>query len=255
MRAAFFKDLRLSSLLTATLSIGGTISLMGAFAPANAAPILDVFQCGFNGALATDGPCEDIDQPIQVGDKIVDVVNSLGNFPSGPGTINFSYDGDDADFTQGVTTFNVNFQPPVTTVGTFEYFYDIRIDPAQIAEGYVFDTVAFSVDSVRPRVEVDKLIVWGLEDGERQQLVNINGQPDQQVFVLPGDYTALIIEDTFSLSQVPGALPPSISSITQEFTQRIKTNSVPGPLPLFGAAAAFSFSRRLRNRVSSAVKA
>ncbi len=44
--------------------------------------------------------------------------------------------------------------------------------------------------------------------------------------------------------------PPSLPGVTV-FSSSTRTSAVPGPLPLFGAATAFGFSRKLRKRIKS----
>jgi hypothetical protein len=51
------------------------------------------------------------------------------------------------------------------------------------------------------------------------------------------------------LRTLPTNLPPSSPSAAARQTR--PTDSVPGPLPVLGAAAAFGFSRRLRRRIRS----
>jgi hypothetical protein len=45
----------------------------------------------------------------------------------------------------------------------------------------------------------------------------------------------------------------TVDVITDSIEQKQNTPAVPGPLPIFGAGAAFAFSRRLRNRIKQAV--
>jgi hypothetical protein len=54
-----------------------------------------------------------------------------------------------------------------------------------------------------------------------------------------------------SLAEIFGASAPSIFSYTSGSELIIVRNNppVPGPLPLVGAAAAFGYSRKLRNRI------
>ncbi len=52
---------------------------------------------------------------------------------------------------------------------------------------------------------------------------------------------------------VPGQ-PNTVTSITDTVTQKFdETATVPGPLPILGAAAAFGFSRKLRSRIKQTV--
>ena len=48
------------------------------------------------------------------------------------------------------------------------------------------------------------------------------------------------------------ANPDTLSSVGGSFTTLLDTTSVPGPLPVLGAGAAFGFSRKLRKRIKQA---
>ncbi len=64
---------------------------------------------------------------------------------------------------------------------------------------------------------------------------------------LSGDHKILNIVDTIAASG-----NATVSTVNNNFTQRparAPVDSVPGPVPLLGGAAAFGFSRRLRNRI------
>jgi hypothetical protein len=52
-----------------------------------------------------------------------------------------------------------------------------------------------------------------------------------------------------SIGSVPGVLSDETRSTTATVKYAIATAPVPGPLPLFGAAAAFGWSRQLRRRI------
>jgi hypothetical protein len=72
---------------------------------------------------------------------------------------------------------------------------------------------------------------------------------------LPNTYTGGAIDGSFdvnySLAQIFGASAPSTFAFTSGSEQIILRNNpqTPGPLPLLGAAAAFGYSRKLRNRI------
>jgi hypothetical protein len=73
---------------------------------------------------------------------------------------------------------------------------------------------------------------------------------------LPDTYTGGAINGSFdvnfSLAQIFGPSAPSQFAFTSGTEQIILRNGpapVPGPLPLLGAAAAFGYSRKLRNRI------
>jgi hypothetical protein len=72
---------------------------------------------------------------------------------------------------------------------------------------------------------------------------------------LPNTYTGGAIDGSFdvsySLAQIFGPSAPSTFAFTSGSEQIILRNNpqTPGPLPLLGAAAAFGYSRKLRNRI------
>lgn len=74
--------------------------------------------------------------------------------------------------------------------------------------------------------------------------------PGNDAFFGPGVTTALFTQ-SFSLN---GSNPnlAIVNSLGVTLTQQTPTDSVPGPLPILGAGAAFGFSRKLRRRVQRA---
>jgi hypothetical protein len=73
---------------------------------------------------------------------------------------------------------------------------------------------------------------------------------------LPNTYTGGAIDGSFdvnfSLAQIFGPSAPSTFAFTSGSEQIILRNDpaqAPGPVPLLGAAAAFGYSRKLRNRI------
>ena len=79
---------------------------------------------------------------------------------------------------------------------------------------------------------------------------------------LPDTYTGGEINGSFdvdySLAQIFGATPPSQFAFTSGTEQIILRNNpapAPGPVPLLGAAAAFGYSRKLRNRIQKSTPA
>jgi hypothetical protein len=57
-----------------------------------------------------------------------------------------------------------------------------------------------------------------------------------------------------SLAQIFGTTSPSIFTYNSG-SEKIILRLVPGPLPLLGAAAAFGYSRKLRNRIQKSILA
>ena len=63
-------------------------------------------------------------------------------------------------------------------------------------------------------------------------------------------YATNLASDTFTATL--NVTNGQIQSVTSTISSKDSTSTVPGPLPLLGAGAAFGFSRRLRNRVKLA---
>lgn len=79
---------------------------------------------------------------------------------------------------------------------------------------------------------------------------------------LPDTYTGGAINGSFdvdfNLAQIFGTSAPSQFAFTSGSEQIILRNNpppAPGPLPLLGAAAAFGYSRKLRNRIQKSIPA
>ena len=82
--------------------------------------------------------------------------------------------------------------------------------------------------------------------------------PTSSVATQDGDgLQAIFPSDTISPitfeSTVTRTSGGTVDVITDSIEQKQNTPAVPGPLPIFGAGAAFAFSRRLRNRIKQAV--
>ncbi len=74
-------------------------------------------------------------------------------------------------------------------------------------------------------------------------ITSLNGNSDQ-ITLTPGEKQLYIKDTLFTGSR-------GVFTGTNSYVQ-VPTDQVPGPLPLLGAAAAFGFSRKMRNRVKAA---
>jgi hypothetical protein len=138
---------------------------------------------------------------------------------------------------RGVYQVDVDFDPllvngtaaPIT--GIFKYKVDIQ-DPS-----YFFNTASLlwsgQNSSITKKIYSDDLFA------NLVQSLNINGEEKS----IPGALKSIWVEDTYTI-QPNGYLDNMVNTYTQ----------VPGPLPLVGAGAAFTFSRRLRRRTKKAYK-
>lgn len=117
---------------------------------------------------------------------------------------------------------------PVT--GTFQYKVDIT-NPSLF-----FDTASLfwagQNSSVTKKIYSDAFT-------NLVQTLSVNGDEKS----IPGALRSIWVEDTYTVQ--PGGY---LDNVVNGYTQ------VPGPLPLVGAGAAFTFSRRLRRRTKKAYK-
>lgn len=194
---------------------------------ANAAPVL---WCNFPGGPPT--PICDPGTTATIGDKIFTAISG----PTlGVGVI-------DLDVTpvpnhkSGLYQVDIDFDPlfvnnssaPVS--GIFKYKVDIVNSPL------FFDTASLlwagQNSSVTKKIYSDAFT-------NLVQTLSINGDEKS----IPGALTSIWVEDTYTVQ--PGGY---LDNVVNGYTQ------VPGPLPLVGAGAAFTFSRRLRRRTKKAYK-
>ncbi|MEA5414695.1 hypothetical protein [Synechococcus sp. BA-132 BA5] len=73
---------------------------------------------------------------------------------------------------------------------------------------------------------------------------SVSGGVFVEVFVVPAGFV-----------QSGSSFSPASTSVWAQATPVSPADSVPGPLPLFGAAAAFGFSRKLRKRIKGSSNA
>jgi hypothetical protein len=78
--------------------------------------------------------------------------------------------------------------------------------------------------------------------------VSTNGADGVQAMFSSGTISPITFEST--VTRTSGG---TVDVITDSIEQKQNPPAVPGPLPIFGAGAAFAFSRRLRNRIKQAV--
>ncbi len=179
-------------------------------------------------------------------DPVLDKNLTISTYPTaGNGYVQFSVD-EDLDF-----MVDVIFQPSagkslftslVDNEGVFEYNLAIT------APGQVFDQVRLSSTTSSPFAVVRKTI---LSDTPTLVLESEGATAAQAAFSNRG-LTFIQVRDTYSVSG--GSLRGFQNAYTQTDATDPET-TVPGPLPLFGAGAAFGFSRRIRRRIGTQNKA
>jgi hypothetical protein len=230
-------------LLAAGLLGGASLSVLGA----GSAKADDSFICGLGGAtsisLSYQGQCNTVDWTAgwSKGDKVfklTDFAQLDANPPSG--LLSFIYNDFGPVGVSPEDTYNVltSFFPNIAPPSSGSYAYTLAIDPV-LGAGYTFDSVELDVNHSGTGQVVTKAVT-GVPD-----LVSTNGVPVGPVS-FPGGLTSIAVRDSWVLDPNTG----DISSISNTFNQ--KKSSVPGPLPLLGAGAAFGFSRRIRSRIKGA---
>lgn len=246
------------------LSLAGTL-FFAEKADAQTAPIRSA-SCAFTFTNGQGGGTCGEDTIFRIGDKIVENISlDYGTFDvDTAGTISFEWVGpDDGIWTNDQFLFKVNFTPNVltnevvgTTIGPIVYGYNISVNDAISGGSYFFDTVSLEADAslfdttvvVKAFEDGSNAIVLGNRDG--QSLPAGGDITNASPYTFTNDIKSIRVEDGFALEYV-GGFSPSLTSVTNIFTQKQQTTTVPGPLPLLGAAAAFSFSRKIRNRIKS----
>ncbi len=219
------------ALLTAGLLGGAALSVLGA-GSAQASSQLD---CSFGTSTAYPS-CNTIvwTNGWTLGDK---TLRNLDLTAAGSASGIFSFI---ANTPINMYSVNVNFNPviPPPTIGS--YTYDLGITQAGIDAGHRFADVALGVDHQGGGQVVTKTVVGG--GNPNPVLISLDGA---EIGPIPLSGTSITVTDSWVLDQNAG----SVSSISNTYTQ---TSSVPGPLPLLGAGAAFGFSRRIRSRIKGA---
>ncbi len=136
--------------------------------------------------------------------------------------------------------FGTTISPP-TQSGSIAYTIAIA-DPL----AFEFQAVGLGAGCAFPELggcTVTKNVNWG---GGSTSLVAINGVPPA-TYLFASGVSMLNIEDVFFAEG-----QTVVSVVNNSFIQRARQappDSVPGPLPVLGAAAAFGFSRKLRARI------
>jgi hypothetical protein len=144
------------------------------------------------------------------------------------------------------TEFNYSIQANATwTSGPKTFTYTLTAPL-----GKVFESYTSSLSSARPNNKAGKFNVDGSVGNALATLVNSTATGAQY------DYTSpLPTSETFTdtLYDITGN---GIQTVQASFSvvdaPAPPTPAVPGPLPIFGAAAAFGFSRKVRNRIKAA---
>jgi hypothetical protein len=130
----------------------------------------------------------------------------------------------------------VDFIPSIAPPATGSYEYTLAINTVNYP-GYTFKDVELDVNHSGAGQVVTKVVT----DLPGSPLISTDGVPAGPSTFNPNT-TFITVRDSWVANEATGR----VSSISNVFTQQ---SSVPGPLPLLGAGAAFGFSRRIRNRI------
>jgi hypothetical protein len=98
-----------------------------------------------------------------------------------------------------------------------------------------------------------------LSSGFTSTVTATNSAPSPNPNGAVNAFTTVGSPSTFTAGTLSSAFTNRFDVTSQGFTsfdnsvnQRLETSSVPGPLPILGAGAAFGFSRKLRSRIKAA---
>jgi hypothetical protein len=246
--------------ILASSAILGSLSFFSGVA--QAAPITTTFHCNFLGGLSVltpPSPTPDCNtilngvvstnveaiQPNQflLGDKLFTFLgagNSVG--AATPGHIAFSwFDPDGAGNTYENDTWSTltDFDAPVT--GSNSGFVDYTLQVTDLNwrfSGVKLDSTVSSAEGVTVKKYINDPTFT------TPYLTSTVGSADPTTGFKPLGGSLVTVRDTWDVSSI-GVL----NSLTNTYTQ---TTGTPGPLPLFGAGAAFGFSRRIRRRIKGA---
>jgi hypothetical protein len=230
------------TLLTAGLLGGAALSTLGAGSAQaatgwNTHPPAGV-QCTFGVVNGCDftGSDPTPNVPVPGGDKILTLLEQSGLM------IN-----DTIAFNKQVSAWEVTFDPSLdisatnNPIGYIKYKIDIT-DLAQFfstAElstnigGTLTDPYSINKEFYTDDTFTTLIPAWTLNSPPTPVAGSIGGQ-------------TIYVKDAWNIPSGSGVI---INNFNNNYTQ---TDRVPGPLPLFGAGAAFGFSRRIRNRIKGA---
>lgn len=228
-----------SAAISAALLTGCAGLLVGGSAKAAAVATVDTCTFGVAGATCPTYTTA----PGRLADKIFSVVKAPNQ---GSGEVKFTwvdYTGDglslDDDWSSVIDWGTPGLIGPLA-VGEFDY--TLSIDPAS---GYSFGVV--SLDSleggsaVNPTTVTKELFEGLTATNSLGVLTSVDGGHDELDLAGTG-IQQLYVKDRWSVPE-----QHTLETLSNGFTQ-----TVPGPLPLLGAAAAFGWSRKLRRRVGTA---
>jgi len=253
----------------AILASGAILGSLSFFSGvAQAAPITNTFHCNFLGGTSVLTPptptpnCNSIlngtvstnveaiaPNQFLLGDKLFTFLgagNTAG--PATPGHISFSwFDPDGAGNTYENDTWSTltDFDNPVSGPNQGFVDYTLQVtDPNWRFSGVKLDSTVSSAQGVTVKKYINDPTFT------TPYLTSTLGSADPTSGFKPLGGSFVTVRDAWDVSAASGPDEAGVlNSLTNTYTQ---TTGTPGPLPLFGAGAAFGFSRRIRRRIKGA---
>ena len=181
----------------------------------------------------------------QLGDKVFSEFEELNPGDLASATFEF-------EITPGnVFDFDIGWNPAVSFTGIEGVGYRMSVaDPDFVFSGVALDTNGQTDPNNSKSFYGAEKLVFDYSDQTTPIVVleSFFGTRDpvgSGYETIPGGLTDIYVVDIFTA--VEGA---TINNVSNQFIQR-PADTVPGPLPLLGAFAAFGYSRKLRSRISA----
>jgi hypothetical protein len=219
--------------------LAATTLSMAAIAPAQAAPMCVLAPGGNSTTGLTVGDLKQAGFSCVIGDK---TYSDFGSF------VGFA-DSDTANITQSSApnflnhTLNINQGNTPWSTGNYGFNYSVAVTGStNTLAGYSASTTS----SIFLPTPTGTLTVNASAASTPAGLAsaNVNGGLGVEMYSASN-----ITSDTFALNlNVTGGQVETVTTTLIQ-QQNIPPATVPGPLPVLGAGAAFAFSRRLRNRI------
>jgi len=244
----------------AALALGvilGSASLFGGQAKAASTSLSCFFNSGTGGSIPPNPvpACNNIltdptlgaisPNQFKLGDKLFSFIG-ITSPSNAPGHVAFTWnDPDGGVTTYGDDTWSVStiFDSPISNESGF-IDYTLEVVAPGITGGWLFNGV--KLDSLVPSADgvvVNKYI----NNTSTPYLTSTIGSSDPTIGFAPLGGTFITVRDGWTVAPTS-----QLSNMVNTYTQGTDIPPAPGPLPLFGAGAAFGFSRRIRRRIKGA---
>lgn len=181
--------------------------------------------------------------PLTIGDKTLSGLSFNGFTPGALDSILFT------QITPVFYQLQYNFDPQAQSNITGSVGYTISITPAGLAAGNEFLAAQANITGGNLLGGGFTTTITSAALPAPLTATSLNN-PSAAGFFLDNTVAATFLQ-TFAANAPAGQGPSTINSFGIQFTQTKPSTdtSVPGPLPILGAGAAFGLSRKLRNRI------